>query len=141
MEEKIYHLIGDVKSKFYLLIAIASFFPTVLYSFFQINAADQSNNIFLKASSLVIYYLISYIYFEVIKNRTSTKWIKWLDVLLLIAIASFILPLVFASSDIKTLTNFSAPLLIGGMGFQAGMTVVITSFVVFISLIGKNETK
>lgn len=74
-------LITTIENKLQLLITISIFLPALFFSFFKaVGEQDtNSNNIFLKASTLIIVYLLSYLAFAVSKKFIEEKWLNYLD--------------------------------------------------------------
>lgn len=129
-----------VESRLQLALTISFFYPAVLYSFFKFAGEQEisSNNIFLKATTLVLVYLISYLFFAVGKKCMQHKWLNWLDILILLGIASFIGPMLFATYEQSVLTPILQYLLLISLSIQAGMTAVICAFIVVFCTFGKN---
>src|SRR6266478_4488554 len=90
-------LIGDIQSRLQLALTLSIFFPAILYSFFKfVGEQEQSSSqIFLKASSLIVVYLLNYVAFELLKDRLAEKWLVRLNWLALLCVISFIVPVTF----------------------------------------------
>ncbi len=132
-------LIARAENHLQFLTTISIFFPTVLYSFFKaVGEQDQSaNNIFLKASTLITFYIISYLAFTTGGKNMSGKWLQWLDVLILIGVVSFVIPIIFATNIGATISTWMTYALVASLSLQTGMSVVIFIFIIFFSTIGR----
>jgi hypothetical protein len=113
MEHGSLTLTDRIENRLQLVLTISIFFPAILYSFFKfVGEPDQSSNsIFLKASTLIIAYLLDYLLFVLLKNFISSGWLKLINILVLLGIASFVTPLIFATSGYATLPIILAELL------------------------------
>jgi len=126
-------LIGDIQSRLQLALTISIFFPAILYSFFKFIGEQElsSSQIFLKASSLIVVYMLNYVAFELSKNRLAEKWLLWLKWLALGCIASFIVPVTFTVYSGATMPMLLSYLLKAALIFQAFIAIA-TLFVVAI---------
>ena len=126
-------LIGDVQSRLQLALTLSIFFPAILYSFFKfVGEQEQSSSqIFLKASSLIVVYMLNYVVFELLKNRLAEKWLVRLNWLALGCVASFIVPVAFTVYSGATMPIWLSYLLKAALIFQA-FVAIATLFVIAI---------
>jgi hypothetical protein len=61
---------------------------SLAYSFFKIVGEQEqsSSQNFLKASSLIVVYMLNYVAFELLKNRLAEKWLVRLNWLALLCV-------------------------------------------------------
>ncbi|HVY67300.1 MAG TPA: hypothetical protein VHA30_00160 [Patescibacteria group bacterium] len=88
-------LIGEVERRLEFVITLAIFFPSLLYSLFNVaNESEQnSNGIIIKWGLFVSFYIIDYIIFQIRKKRTGESLLEMLKILLLIGIGIYIIPI------------------------------------------------
>jgi len=120
-------MVEKIENRLQFLITISIFFPFVLYSFFkEVDETEKSaSGMLLKASTLVAAYLVSYLVFLVADKYISEKWIRYLNILVLLGIASFIFPIWFTSWLGTTTTGYQTLLVTSALGLQTGMPIVI----------------
>src|SRR3984885_14009520 len=123
-------LTTQIENRLQFLITISIFFPVLLYSFFQTfgESEKDSNAILLKAASLVFVYLIDYILFLIVKKDIGDKRMRWLNILVIVGIASFILPISLTAYLGPTLSQLETYLVVISLSVQSGMTLVILFF-------------
>src|SRR6266478_474997 len=126
-------LIGDVQSRLQLALTLSIFFPAILYSFFKfIGEQEQSSSqIFLKASSFIMVYMLNYVAFELCKNRLAEKSLLRLNWLALVCIASFIVPVAFTVYSGAAMPIWLSYLLKAALIFQT-LVAAITLLVIVI---------
>ena len=62
-------LITEIQNRIQFLVMIAIFFPAVVYYFFNIYDKSNADKIALSYAWLVAAYLLTYIFFEILKNK------------------------------------------------------------------------
>lgn len=122
-------VLSEIESRLQLVITMAMFFPTLIYAFFKFagEAEQQTNETVLAFSTSVATYLISYILFQLFKRKfKSVLFLKWLNSLLLIGIATFVPIILFLTvSKAITLTFVSGLYFLGSLFAVALAPVVV----------------
>lgn len=88
---------ADIEARLQLALTLGIFFPAALYSFFKfVGEQEQSaSHIFLQASSLIVFYILNYVSFELVKHRLNEQRLLRLNVIALTCVASFVVPVIF----------------------------------------------
>lgn len=136
MEGKNY-LVNRIESKFQLLIAIAAFFPSFVYTAFkavnQVEEKAMSNSLFF--GILIALFLIDYVFFWMIDpnrlDKLNRKILDALDSLLLICLASFIIPISALLQADQALDWFTARMFQGSF-----WAVILIPSIIFLGLFG-----
>jgi hypothetical protein len=134
-------LIGDIQSRLQLALTLSIFFPAILYSFFKfVGEQEQSSSqIALKASSLIVVYMLNYVAFELCKHRLAEKWLVRLNWLALACIASFIVPVAFTVYSGATMFIWLSYLLKAALIFQALVAMIALFLIVFFGVRGEKR--
>jgi cation transport ATPase len=84
----------DIESRFSLLVTISLFFPVLMYNLSAVagQPAEKGSLLLMQTSAVVGLYLIDYILFQVRKNALSAHSLKRINVVLLVALGTFIVP-------------------------------------------------
>lgn len=82
----------EIKDRFRFLIELAIFFSAIIYYFYIIFNKAQAEEMVLNFSTLVPFYLLDYLLFEALKNYMTSRWLKGLNILVLIAMWLFLIP-------------------------------------------------
>lgn len=77
-------LIEEVQKKIEFATTIAIFFAGVLHYFYSIYSPEEASRVALQYSAAVIFFLLSYICFEFIKEFASRRFFIYLDNLLIL---------------------------------------------------------
>jgi hypothetical protein len=104
-------LISEIENRFQMLITISGLYSAILYNFFHLNDAANSDHIFLQSSTLIVYYILAWVLFEVTKKYLDAIWLKWFNVVLIVTIVSFISPMAIATANVQTLVFWQQILL------------------------------
>ena len=85
----------DIESRFSLLITISLFFPILLSNLSAVagQPAEKGSLLLVQTSAVVGMYMIDYILFQARKNMLSSKSLKRVNVVLLVALSIFIIPI------------------------------------------------
>jgi hypothetical protein len=88
-------LISEAENRLEFVIALAVFFPTLLYSLAKMANQNelQANDIVLSWSAVIATYLVDYCFFQYFKKVAKTKIIKLVNFLPLLGVFSFIVPI------------------------------------------------
>jgi hypothetical protein len=127
-------LVKEIENRFTLIIGISMFFPALVLTFFRFvkQSDDMSNAVFLTWAGLIGFYLLAYVFFQVLKNKMGEGWLRWLDILSLIEIGLFVFPVaVFASTKQNALSFLT------GLSFQTALYALqlvplITLLLIFV---------
>ncbi|MGD0778770.1 MAG: hypothetical protein ABSC05_38825 [Candidatus Solibacter sp.] len=85
----------DIESRFSLLITISLFFPILLSNLSTVagQPAAKGSLLLMQTSAVVGMYMLDYILFQARKNVLSAKSLKRINVVLLVALGIFIVPI------------------------------------------------
>ena len=114
------NLIAEIENKIQFLVMIAIFFPAVVYYFFNIYDKSNADKIALSYAWLVAAYLLTYIFFEILKNKIKIIFLRVINILTLVGVSTFLLPI----------TQLSL------IGTQSSVLLFIMQILVKISLYG-----
>jgi len=95
-------LVAEIDNRLQFVTVISIFFCTLLYSFFRsINRTDaDSNKALTKWAGVAGAYLLNYLLFETFRSRMRVPVLKFVNVLTLLGMALFVLPIfVIATVD------------------------------------------
>ena len=102
-----------VESRIQFATTIAIFFPSVVYGLSKIagNSEQSTNETVLNLGIVIVAYIVDYVFFQILKSWMTEKWLKTIDVMTLIGIASFIVPIlliaVYKNETLDSLTLYS----------------------------------
>jgi len=113
-------LITEIQNRIQFLVMIAIFFPAVVYYFFNIYDKSNADKIALSYAWLVAAYLLTYIFFEILKNKIKIIFLRVINILTLVGVSTFLLPI----------TQLSL------IGTQSSVLLFIMQILVKISLYG-----
>lgn len=100
-------IIIEIRNKIQFCTTIAVFFSGVVYYFFNIFDKNNADKIALQFASIVIIYLLTYVFFDLFKYKISKKSLKIINDLILIGILMFIFPIAHLVSIKNELTFIS----------------------------------
>ncbi len=99
-------LISEIKDKLKFATTIAIFFAGAMHYFFSIYDPTRSNQVALQYSFAVVAYLLSYIFFELVKNDADPVFLSYSNHLLLLGFVIFLMPLGYIVTLKNELTAF-----------------------------------
>lgn len=123
-------LISEVQQRIQFLVLVAIFLSGLFYNFFNKYAKYESDNFVLSFGVIIAIYFSIYILFEITKNKISDKFLKILDVVILVGIGFFVIPILFLGL-VDKLPNLSFILLIYKFGLW-GVILIIPAIILFI---------
>src|SRR4051812_38251699 len=90
-------LMAQIESRLQLAITMAMFFPPLVYTFLKFaEESEQAANINLLAiSGIVALYTLTYVSFAYTKNKLTISELKLVDVILIVGVGSYILPITY----------------------------------------------
>jgi len=133
-------IIQSIENRFQLVLMFSIFFPTLVSVFFNIgdSAAFELRKQVLVWFSLVGLYLLSYILFQGIKhyNDISTLWLRRIKILLLIALALYIFPVIFFATTNPQTTLSSLGWINAGLFYVSLCGLLIVAVLVLFTCSG-----
>ena len=123
-------LLGKIENRLRLLMTVTIFFSTLTYNYFIFAKAGEeaAHDNLLRFGGLIGIYIFTYVLFELFGKQMNVVQLKYFSYLLLVGIASFILPtLTFGSEQLNTKGIFD-------FAFFGGSLIAMIS-VAFLSLI------
>lgn len=124
-------LILEIRNKIQFITTIAIFFSGVVYYFFNIYDKDNANKIALSCASLVIIYLLSYIFFDLLKNRINGKFLELINILTLAGIGIFVFPILYLASlknELTVLDSITLKISLLGLLIVPGLIFLLIIF-------------
>ncbi len=99
-------LISEIRNRIQFLVTIAIFFSGVLYYFFNVFDKNNASRIALQYALIVIFYLLSYFFFELFKNKINKTFLAFINVLTLLGVVVFIIPIFYLGVLKNELSGF-----------------------------------
>jgi magnesium-transporting ATPase (P-type) len=90
--------VTEIQNRLQLIITIAIFFSAVVYNFFNIYDKTKSDSVALSYGILVVFYLLAYFLFEIRKNKIVANRLKIINVLMLVGVVMFSIPILYMTS-------------------------------------------
>ena len=133
------NLIAEIRNRIQFLVMIAIFFSGLLYNFFNVYDKTKSNNVALSYGMLVALYLIVYLLFEIRKNKINADWLERINILTLVGVGMFLIPIIFVSSAEK-IPNSSILLILYWLSLHGLLIVPLLLIIIILwSLMFKKQ--
>lgn len=100
MENTIEKIINKIENKLQFTTTIAIFFPALMYGYFMYSGLTEhvsQSNAVTYWGYLVGMYILIYVLFNILQKYISEKQLKFLNIISLFDIGSFIFPIVYLS--------------------------------------------
>lgn len=123
-------IIKEIQDRIQFIIVISIFFPAVMQYFFNIYDKTKADSTALSYTTLVGLYLVFYILFEILKNKISIIWLKMINILMLVGIGLFFIPILFLSL-VEKLPNFPILLTLFTSSLY-GLLIIPSLLIIFI---------
>lgn len=98
-------LIKEIENRLQFVITISIFFLALISYFFKSLGENESkiNDMLRSWGGIIVFYLLSYLFFEFFKREIRGKFLKVLDFSLLIGIFAFVMPIaVLCTKEFKS---------------------------------------
>jgi len=125
--------IKEIQDRFRFILLVAIFFYTVMSKLSDIYSNDKSGEFTVSYAGLVAFYFIVYFLFEIFKKEIGSFWLKTINILTLVGIGIFILPIILISLADKIPANLLLVVFKLPFGGILIMPVVLTAIISWAS--------
>jgi hypothetical protein len=120
--------VSEIQNRLQFCSTVAIFFAAVLNNFYNVYAKDSSDKTVLQYSIIILFYLLSYIFFDLIKNVLKSFVLKFINVLIFIGLFSFIpLLIIFISGNNLVIHGLKIYALEFSIGLMMFLPVILFS--------------
>ena len=104
-------IIKEIQERFRFVLLVAIFLYTVMSKLFDLYTAERAGEFSTAYAGFIALYFFIYFLFEISKNKLSFIWLKRINLLALITIGIFILPILLFALANKIPELFLMPVL------------------------------